>query len=90
MTTVVSALLLVVVVVIVLVCLLAAVVANNFVVVAVVSGLIYLCAMGIMVSPAVMAGSGASTVKTPSLLSDERMDSGLTPFGKRNSRLYSL
>lgn len=36
-----------------------------------------------------MAGSGASTVKTPSLLSDERIDSGLTFLGNKNSRLYS-
>lgn len=50
----------------------------------------HLCAMGIRVSPAVSAGRGASTVRTPSLLREERIDSGLTPLGSRNSRLYSL
>lgn len=48
------------------------------------------CAMGINFSPAVKAGNGASTVSTPSLLSDERICSGFTPFGSKNSRLYSL
>lgn len=50
----------------------------------------YLWVMGIIVSPEVIAGKGASTVSTPSLLKDERMVSGLTPFGNKNSRLYSL
>jgi hypothetical protein len=52
----------------------------------------YLWAMGMKVSPAVMAGtgSGASTVNTPSLLNDDLILSGLQPFGNKNSRLYSL
>lgn len=45
--------------------------------------------MGIIFSPAVN-GSGASTVRTPSLLKDDLICSGLTPFGSKNSRLYSL
>lgn len=46
--------------------------------------------MGINFSPAPRAGSGASTVKTPSLLSDDLIVSGFVPFGNKNSRLYSL
>lgn len=51
----------------------------------------YLWAIGIIVSPGpAMAGRGASTVRTPSLLREERIDSGLTFLGSKNSRLYSL
>lgn len=50
----------------------------------------YCCAMGISFSPDPIAGSGASTVRTPSLLSEDLILSGFTPFGSRNSRLYSL
>lgn len=46
--------------------------------------------MGINFSPDAIAGNGASTVKTPSLLKDDLISSGLVPFGNRNSRLYSL
>lgn len=46
--------------------------------------------MGIIFSPGpAIAGKGASTVKTPSLLRDERIDSGFTFLGNKNSRLYS-
>lgn len=48
----------------------------------------YCWAMGISFSPS-MAGRGASTVNTPSLLRDDLMLSGLVPFGNKNSRLYS-
>lgn len=41
-------------------------------------------------SRVLIAGSGASTVSTPSLLSEDLMLSGLVPLGNRNSRLYSL
>lgn len=34
-------------------------------------------------------GSGASTVSTPSLDKLERISSGFTPVGSKNSRLYS-
>ena len=51
---------------------------------------LYLCAIGMSFSPAPSAGKGASTVSTPSLLRDDLMVSGFVPFGRRNSRLYSL
>lgn len=51
---------------------------------------IYWCAMGMSFSPMPIAGRGASTVRTPSLLNEDLMLSGLVPFGSKNSRLYSL
>lgn len=51
---------------------------------------IYWCAIGISFSPVPIAGSGASTVSTPSLLNEDLILSGLVPLGSRNSRLYSL
>lgn len=36
-----------------------------------------------------MAGRGASTVSTPSFERDDLIVSGFTPFGNKNSRLYS-
>lgn len=50
----------------------------------------YWCAMGMSFSPVPIAGSGASTVRTPSLLNEDLMLSGFVPFGNKNSRLYSL
>lgn len=49
---------------------------------------VYCWAMGISFSPS-MAGRGASTVSTPSLLRDDLMLSGFVPLGSMNSRLYS-
>jgi len=52
------------------------------------SRVVYCWAMGISFSPS-MAGRGASTVSTPSLLRDDLILSGFVPLGSMNSRLYS-
>jgi hypothetical protein len=48
----------------------------------------YWWVIGISFSPSI-AGRGASTVSTPSLLRDDLMLSGFVPLGSMNSRLYS-
>jgi hypothetical protein len=48
----------------------------------------YCWVIGISFSPSI-AGRGASTVSTPSLLRDDLMLSGFVPLGSMNSRLYS-
>lgn len=63
---------------------------NRFVVYSSGGSGVYWCAIGISFSPVPIAGSGASTVSTPSLLSEDLILSGLVPLGSRNSRLYSL
>lgn len=50
--------------------------------------LLYWWAIGISFSPSI-AGKGASTVSTPSLLREDLMLSGFVPLGSMNSRLYS-
>ena len=50
----------------------------------------YFLSIGMRLSPASMAGNGASTVNTPSLDNDDLINSGLVPFGNKNSLLYSL
>jgi len=49
----------------------------------------YLCVMGMRCWPHSIPGRGASTVRTPSLESEDLIISGLEPWGSRNSRLYS-